>query len=160
MIEDDPEEARTIRAMLNDRRESAFALTPVASLTDAEAYFAEHFVDIVLLDLGLFELYGPEAVGWARRRAPEASFVLLARQDDEPKAIQALREGAQDCLLKEQMEPLRLMGFLEHAMERRLARGHGGPPGAHTSSAGASPQIKICARRAAETEARQKCSQR
>ncbi len=120
LIEDDPEEARTIRAMLNDRRESAFALTPVASLTDAEAYFAEHFVDIVLLDLGLFELYGPEAVGWARRRAPEASFVLLARQDDEPKAIQALREGAQDYLLKEQMEPLRLMGFLEHAMERKM----------------------------------------
>ena len=120
MIENDPEQARTIRAMLYDRSVYHFALTLVASLLDAETYLAGHLVDIVLLDLELSDLNGPEMVRWARTVAPRASFVLLSNQDDEPKAIQAIHEGAQDYLIKAQIEPYKLMRVLDNAIERKM----------------------------------------
>jgi phosphoserine phosphatase RsbU/P len=44
--------------------------------------------------------------------------VLLSSLDDEPKAIQAIHEGAQDYLIKGQIEPHKLMRALGNAVER------------------------------------------
>jgi diguanylate cyclase (GGDEF)-like protein/PAS domain S-box-containing protein len=118
LIEKDPEQTRTIRAMFEDQGGYSFALTHVASLVDAETYLAGHPVDIVLLDLGLSDPKGPEAVRRVRAVAPRASFVLLSSLDDEPKAIEAIHEGAQDYLIKGQIEPHKLMRALGNAVER------------------------------------------
>ena len=62
---------------------------------------------------------GLEAVRRARAVAPHASIVLLSSLDDEPKAIQAIHEGAQDYLIKGQIEPHKLMRALGNAVERK-----------------------------------------
>jgi len=46
--------------------------------------------------------------------------VLLSSLDDEPKAIQAIQEGAQDYLIKGQIEPHKLMRALGNAVERKM----------------------------------------
>jgi diguanylate cyclase (GGDEF)-like protein/PAS domain S-box-containing protein len=93
-------------------------LTHVDCFRDAETYLAGHSVDIVLLDLGLTNPEGLEAVRRTRATAPHASIVLLSSMDDEPKAIQAIHEGAQDYLIKGQIEPRKLMRALGNAVER------------------------------------------
>jgi diguanylate cyclase (GGDEF)-like protein/PAS domain S-box-containing protein len=118
LIENDPEQARIIRAMFNDQCSHSFKLTHVECLADAEMYLAGHPVDIVLLDLGLTALGGLEAVRRARATAPHVSMVLLCSLDDEPKAIQAIHEGAQDYLIKGQIEPHKLMRAMGNAVER------------------------------------------
>jgi PAS domain S-box-containing protein len=96
-------------------------LTHVECLADAETYLKGHPVDIVLLDLGLTsDPEGFEAVRRLRVTAPHVSIVLLSSPDDEPKAIQAIHEGAQDYLIKGQIEPNTLMRALGNAVERTM----------------------------------------
>ena len=120
LIENDPEETRVICAMFNDQGSPSFALTHVECLADAETYLVGNPVDIILFDLGLTHLEGPEAVKWARTVAPRVSIVLLSSPDDEPKALQAIHEGAQDYLIKGQIEPHKLMRTLGNAIERSI----------------------------------------
>ena len=120
LIENDREQTRAILAMFDGQGSHSFALTHVVCLADAETYLAGHSVDIVLLDLGLFDPKELGAVRRARAAAPRASIVLLSNLDDEPKAIQAIHEGAQDYLIKGQIEPHKLMRALGNAVERKM----------------------------------------
>jgi diguanylate cyclase (GGDEF)-like protein/PAS domain S-box-containing protein len=118
LIENDAEQTRIIRAMFDDQGSHPFKLTLVKCLADAETYLAGHPVDIVLLDLGLTDPEGLDAISRTRAVAPRVSIVLLSSLDDEPKAIQAIHEGAQDYLIKGQIEPQKLMRALGNALER------------------------------------------
>ena len=118
LIENDPEQTRIISVMFDDQGSQSFKLTHVECLEDAETYLVGHPVDIVVLDLGLTDPEGLEAVRRARAAAPHVSIVLLSSLDDEPKAIQAIHEGAQDYLIKGQIEPRQLMQALGNAVER------------------------------------------
>jgi DNA-binding response OmpR family regulator len=60
LISNDPEEARKIGEMFNDQGSYSFALTCMEGVADAEAYFATHSVDVVLLDLVLLDSPGLE----------------------------------------------------------------------------------------------------
>jgi diguanylate cyclase (GGDEF)-like protein/PAS domain S-box-containing protein len=104
--------------MFDDQGAHSFRLTHVESLADAEMYLVGHPTDIVLLDLGLTDPEGLEAVRRARAVAPRASIVLLSSLDDEQTAIQAIHNGAQDYLIKGQIEPNKLMRALGNAIER------------------------------------------
>jgi diguanylate cyclase (GGDEF)-like protein/PAS domain S-box-containing protein len=119
LIENDAEQARIIRAMFDDQSSHSFNLTHVESLADAETYLAGHPVDIVVLDLTSTH---PDPLGAVRRTrliAPHVSIVLLSNLEDEPKAIQAIHEGAQDYFIKGQIEPRRLVRALGIAVERK-----------------------------------------
>jgi len=118
LIENDAEQTRIIRAMFDDQSSHSFKLTHVESLADAETYLAGHPVDIVLLDLTSTAPDPLEAVRRTRATAPHVSIVLLSSLEDEPKAIQAIHEGAQDYLIKGQIEPHKLMRALGNAFER------------------------------------------
>jgi diguanylate cyclase (GGDEF)-like protein/PAS domain S-box-containing protein len=118
LIQNDPEQARIIRGMINDHGPCYFKLTHVECLADAEAYLKVLRVDIVLLDLSLSDPEGLEAVKRVRAIAPHVSIVLLSNLGDESKAMQAMREGAQDYLIKGQIEPNILMQALGNAVVR------------------------------------------
>jgi diguanylate cyclase (GGDEF)-like protein/PAS domain S-box-containing protein len=117
LIEDDPEEARLVHEMLKDSISSVFELTHVESMTDAERYLAGRSVDILLMDLGLADLPGLEAV---RAAAPHTAMVLLSSADDEEIAVQAVQEGAQDYLIKGQIEPRSLTRALVNSAARKM----------------------------------------
>jgi diguanylate cyclase (GGDEF)-like protein/PAS domain S-box-containing protein len=118
LIENDREQARIIRAMFDDCGPHSFKLTHVECLADAETYLKVHQVDTVLLDLSLSDPEGLEAMRRVRTAAPHVPIVLLTSLDDEPKAMQAIHEGAQDYLIKSQMEPNKLMQALSNAVVR------------------------------------------
>ena len=120
LIENDPAQTRIIRAMFGDQGSCSFRLTHVECLVVAETYLKGNQVDIVLLDLSLSDPEGLEAVRRLRAVAPRVSIVLLSSLDDEPKAIQAIHEGAQDYLIKGQIEPYTLMRALGNAVERTM----------------------------------------
>jgi diguanylate cyclase (GGDEF)-like protein/PAS domain S-box-containing protein len=120
LIENDPEQTRIIRVMFDDQGSHSFKLAHVECLEDAEKYLVGHPVDIVVLDLGLTDPEGLEAVRRTRAAAPHVSIVLLSSLGDEPKAIQAIREGAQDYLIKGQIDARKLMRALGNAVERKI----------------------------------------
>jgi len=123
LIENDTEQVRIIRAMFDDQGSHSFKLTHIECFKDAETYLSGHRVDIVVLDLSVLDLKStdPDALHAVRRMrvtAPHVSIVLLSSPDDEPKAIRAIHEGAQDYLIKGQIEARRLMQALGNAVER------------------------------------------
>jgi signal transduction histidine kinase len=88
-------------------------------MREAEAYLAEHTVDVILLDPGLPDAQGLEAVRRAHAAAPGVTLVVLTHLDDESLASQALQEGAQDYLVKGQIETRGLLRALRYAVERK-----------------------------------------
>ena len=119
LIDDNPEDARLLREMLNEPGSHTTELTAVECMSDAEKHLAEHAVDIILLDLGLPDAQGLEAVRRARAAAPRVPLVVLTGLDDESLAVQALQEGAQDYLIKGQIETRGLLRALRYAIERK-----------------------------------------
>jgi DNA-binding response OmpR family regulator len=90
----------------------------VECLSDAEKHLAEYAVDLILLDLGLPDAHGLGAVRRAHAVAPRVPLVVLTSLDDEALAAQALQEGAQDYLIKGQIDG-RGLRSLRYAIERK-----------------------------------------
>ena len=120
LIEDNPGDARLIQEMLKELGSHYVELKHVECMGDAEKYLAERSVDIILLDLGLPDVQGLEAVRRARKAVPSVPLVVLSGLDDESMGIQAMQEGAQDYLIKGQIEPRELMRALRYAIERKI----------------------------------------
>jgi diguanylate cyclase (GGDEF)-like protein/PAS domain S-box-containing protein len=120
LIEDNPGDARLIREMLKEPGSQNVELKHVDRMEDAEKYLAAGSADIILLDLGLPDTQGLEAVRRARKAAPDVPLVVLSGLDDESMAIQAMHEGAQDYLIKGQIEPRELVRALRYAVERKV----------------------------------------
>jgi diguanylate cyclase (GGDEF)-like protein/PAS domain S-box-containing protein len=119
LIEDNPGDARLLREMLKEEGSNHIHLTHVGCLSDGEKHLAQHAVDVVLLDLGLPDAQGLEAVRRAQSAAPHVALVVLTGRDDESLAMQVLQEGAQDYLVKGQIETRGLLRALRYAIERK-----------------------------------------
>ena len=120
LIEDNPGDARLLREMFHEPDAQQVELVHVECMGDAAKYLATHVADIILLDLGLPDAQGLDAVRRARAIAPHTPLAVLSGMDDESMAVQALQVGAQDYLIKGQVEPHELMRVLRYAVERKL----------------------------------------
>src|SRR5271154_4523001 len=119
LVEDNPGDARLIREMFNEQGATDTELMRVGNMSEAEKCLAEHPVDIILLDLGLPDSQGLDAVRRAHAAAPRVPLVVLTGMDDESLAAQALQVGAQDYLIKGQIETRGLLRALRYAVERK-----------------------------------------
>jgi diguanylate cyclase (GGDEF)-like protein/PAS domain S-box-containing protein len=119
LVEDNPGDARLLREMFKEQGAHDTELTHVECMSDAEKHLALCVVDIILLDLGLPDAQGLGAVRRARAIAPRIPLVVLTSLDDGALAAQALQEGAQDYLIKGQIEARGLLRALRYAVERK-----------------------------------------
>lgn len=120
LIEDNPGDARLIQEMFQEQGPQNVELKHVGCMEDAEKFLAVSSVDIILLDLGLPDAQGLDAVRRARAAAPNTPLVVLSGLDDESVAVQAMQEGAQDYLIKGQIEARELVRALRYAVERKV----------------------------------------
>ena len=119
VVEDNLGDARLLREMFNEQGSHKTELVNVVSMTEAEKCIARRMFDIILLDLGLPDAQGLEAVRRTHAAAPRVPLVILTGLDDESVAAQALQRGAQDYLIKGQIEPRGLFRALRYAVERK-----------------------------------------
>jgi signal transduction histidine kinase len=118
LVEDNAGDARLIREMFSKERSDSFELTHFLRMSEAEIHLAKCAVDIVLLDMGLPDGHGLDTVRRAHAVAPEVPMIVLTGLDDEALAAEAMKEGAQDYLIKGQIESRALPRALRHAIER------------------------------------------
>jgi diguanylate cyclase (GGDEF)-like protein/PAS domain S-box-containing protein len=119
LIEDNKGDARLLREMLREGGAYNTKMTHVANMSDAETQLAVPVVDVILLDLGLPDAEGLGAVRRAHAAAPRIPLVVLTGLDDDTIALQALQEGAQDYLVKGQLDTRGLLRALRYAIERK-----------------------------------------
>lgn len=118
LVEDNAGDVRLLREMFSKERPGSFELTHLLRMSEAENHLAKGGVDIVLLDMGLPDGHGIETVRRTHAVAPGVPMIVLTGLDDEALAAQAMKEGAQDYLIKGQIENRALPRALRHAIER------------------------------------------
>ena len=123
LVEDNPGDARLLRALLLEAAPPEWRLVHVLRLADAEPHVGTGELDVVLLDLSLPDAHGLETVDRMRALAPGLPIVVLTGTDDESLAVQAVQAGAQDYLVKGHADGRLLVRAVRYALERhRLER--------------------------------------
>jgi len=126
LVEDNPGDARLIRHHLRSDTSDAFAtpsVTHVESLDDAVDRLGAASFDLVLLDLGLSDSQGIETLERLNDRIETDGIdslpvVVLTGLTDDRTALEAIQQGAQDYLLKDNLDGDLLERAVRYAMER------------------------------------------
>ena len=116
LVEDDPGDALLVESLLAGVAPNVDVMR-VERLQEA-AEMLPGGIDCVLLDLGLPDAMGLEAVERLRAAAPDAAIVVLTGHDDEQRGVDALSRGAEDYLVKGSVDGPLLARAIRYAIER------------------------------------------
>jgi len=118
IVEDNPADADLIREMLPQTDSLHFQAESVHRLSGALARLERRDIDLVLLDLGLPDSQGLPTFHALRKAAPDIPVIVLSGNDDQDLAIAAVRDGAQDYLVKGRFGGDLLVRAARYALER------------------------------------------
>ena len=122
LVEDNSYDVQLVRMSLMKGEESKFDLVHVEQLRDAlEQLKTPRKFDLVLLDLGLPDAHGVEVLRRVHEAAPELAIVVLSGLDRGETLFQAIELGAQDYLVKGEIDRQMLRRAIQYAMERKRA---------------------------------------
>src|SRR4051812_31498702 len=99
-FEDNPDDAHLVQRALRSAFLLSFQVTTVQNLADGLECLRNKAFDVALLDLNLPDAFGLETFERLRAESPELPLIVLTGSDDDQLAMQILRQGAQDYLLK------------------------------------------------------------
>jgi serine phosphatase RsbU (regulator of sigma subunit) len=116
LIEDDDGDALLVEELLLDAA-AAVSLRRARSMAEAKPLLAS--VACVLLDLGLPDTEELQGVRWLQEHVPHVAVVVLTGRADEHLGEEAVRSGAQDYLVKGQVDGALLNRVIRYAVERR-----------------------------------------
>jgi signal transduction histidine kinase len=118
MVEDDPLDARLLRDQLARAAPGRFDIAHAEQLSAAMDRLAQEGFDVILLDLFLPDSQGLETLLALHKAANGNPIVVLTGLDDETVAINAVRNGAQDYLVKGQSDGHAVTRSIRYAIER------------------------------------------
>lgn len=123
LVEDNLGDARLLRKALAEVSQAPFALTHVERYDAALQLLQQQTFAAALLDLSLPDAKGVDTVARMQRDAQELPIVVLTGLDDNKVALEAVRAGAQDYLVKGQIDGRLLVRSLNYAIERKRLQG-------------------------------------
>jgi signal transduction histidine kinase len=118
LVEDNPGDADLVRAAL-ERADASAHITHVERISEALAFAVRGCFEVVLLDLSLPDSLELQGVRRFHAEVPDLPIVVLTSLADERLAAAALAEGAQDYLVKGEVEGPVLLRAMRYAMERQ-----------------------------------------
>ena len=121
LVEDNPGDRDLIVETLEAHAPDVLEITASARLGQALDMLDHSAYDVVLSDLWLPDSSGRDTLRRLRTRAPGTPLIVLSGNEDEDLALQAVREGAQDFLVKGTFDGLVLTRALRYAIERHRA---------------------------------------
>jgi len=118
LIEDDRSAADLYQKMLKMAEKPSFEFRWVDNLAEAREYEKGETFDLVLLDLLLPDSCGFDTFAKVKEQAQDTPIIILTGSDDEALAIRTVKEGAQDYIIKEQLEYRMFLRSVNYAIER------------------------------------------
>lgn len=113
------EDIQLIQNLLEDVKELDFHLTCVQNLKEALESLKTWKGDVILADIALSDAKGLNIFVTLREEAPAIPIVLLSSHEDKEQSLEAVRDGAQDYLVKDRLNSSMLSRVLRDAVERR-----------------------------------------
>jgi two-component system cell cycle sensor histidine kinase/response regulator CckA len=122
-LEDNAEDAELVREQIREEWPDCH-ITCVGTKQDYVGELRGTRYDLILSDFALVSLNGLEALELAKQKAPDTPFIFLSGTIGEDRAIEALRNGAEDYVLKDRMKRLNaaIARALRESEERRKRR--------------------------------------
>lgn len=121
LVEDNPADARLIREFLRDALAGSLQLVHVGRLDAALDRLRQEMFDLVLLDFGLPDSQGMDTLTRVQNAGVNLPIVALTGLDDRAFAVEVVRAGAQDYLVKGRFDSDLLIRTLHYAVERKRA---------------------------------------
>jgi signal transduction histidine kinase len=118
LVEDNEDDALLIRETLS---ETTVEIERAECLATALEHLAKERFDAVLLDLSLPDAQGLDTIGRVLGQSPAVPIVVLTGLNDEEAAVKAVEAGAQDYLIKGQVDGQLLTRALRYAIQRHRA---------------------------------------
>jgi signal transduction histidine kinase/FixJ family two-component response regulator len=118
MVEDNPGDVVLINQLLKSHGVN-FNLTHSPDLKKTSVISAGKEFDVMLLDLGLPGSTGLETLKRAKALNTELPIVVMTGLDDEDVALESLREGAQDYLVKSKLTTDSILRSIKYGIERK-----------------------------------------
>jgi len=120
LIEDDPGDADLLREALSDQKNPSFEIEHVGTVRAGLEYLSKKESDVIVSDLTVPDSQGLETFLKVHAQAPTLPIVILSGFDDGGSlALEAVRRGAQDYLVKGQVDGRFISRILRYAIERK-----------------------------------------
>ena len=119
LVEDNPAEVRRLSGLLALAPRCRMRVTSAGSIGAAKRALAKAPADVILLDWFLPDRYGIDGLHDLQAVAPSTPVLMLVGWDDDEAAVNSLRAGAQDVLIKERMTTSILERTIRFAVERK-----------------------------------------
>jgi len=124
LVEDDSADAMLFETGLRLRHPGEFVVTVAPDMASAEALLRKESFDVISLDLGLPDAQGLQAVARIQAEAPHIGFIVLSNSEDPELAIETVKAGAQDYLVKRRAGGTNIARSLRYAEQRKRAEQH------------------------------------
>ncbi len=124
LVEDNPGDIRLLQEILREVTTTRCQITPAMTLATAVAQLATEptvAFDAILIDLSLPDSQGIASFMVIHQIAPTIPIIVLTGLDDETLALSAMQQGAQDYLIKGQIDRNLLLRSIRYAIERERA---------------------------------------
>ena len=118
LIEDNPADARLVEIYLNESAMLTPRITKVAELKKGMLMLEENDFDIVLLDLTLPDSAGFDTVKTLLSEFPTQTVIVMTGLEDDTVAVNSVKAGAQDFIVKGQFDSNLLSRTVSYAIER------------------------------------------
>lgn len=119
LIEDNPGDVRLIQEMLKEGDYFRFKLSCVDRLDEAMKLIDGEVFDVLLLDLGLPDSQKLDTIRRVNYKTPHLPIVVVTGLANEMLGIEAVRDGAQDYLIKGQIDSNLLNHSIRYSIERK-----------------------------------------
>jgi CheY-like chemotaxis protein len=119
LVEDNPVDVLLLREELSGLAGDNFIVSEVERLSEATQVLTTETFDVVLLDLGLPDSQGLDTFLELQKTTPDVPIVVMSGLDDESLAVEAVRKGAQDYLVKDKSDAFVLRRSIAYAIERQ-----------------------------------------
>ncbi|MCI0476297.1 MAG: response regulator, partial [Anaerolineales bacterium] len=121
LIEDNRDAAFLIRKLLEEIKTATFHITHVERLAAGLERLSAQPVDAILLDLSLPDSTGLETLTRVHAHQPHTPIIVMTGLDDETVALEAMRQGAQEYLIKGKSDGELIARAIRYAIERTRA---------------------------------------
>ncbi|MFH0986012.1 MAG: diguanylate cyclase [Candidatus Omnitrophota bacterium] len=118
LVEDDPDFAELLKIRLENEKNPTLEIVHFLTLKEALAALSDKDWDLILLDLMLPDSSGIQTFTAVHSQARHTPIVIMSGLDSDDLAIDAVRKGAEDYLVKGEINSRLLLRVIHHAMDR------------------------------------------
>ncbi len=117
LVEDNPGDARSILEMLNENENPNYDIFQTSRLDDGIKILVKDHFDLILLDLCLPDSEGMDTFNIMKYNAPDLPIIVLTGIKQDIFAVSAVGRGAQDYLVKDEINSKLLENSIQNAMK-------------------------------------------